>query len=248
MKHKFCVVTVLYKPTQEDISHLKNLEANDIPVIVWDNGNLGGVCYGMLNVYRDEEFRNVGLAAAYNKLIGISSAKGFEYVLILDQDTRLSVDLYDVDRALSKPISLLSENNDASGMFLLNNHSSTTQKRIFINSGLILKLDMFLPNFDEKLFVECVDYAWCLSADVRGRKILIYDRERLLVHHADEKIGKWGVRWRIYPLRRYAEFNVSIARLIFRSAFSKRFWFMKYFFKSWLSFNVKQFMSMVLKK
>jgi len=95
-------VVVLYKLSPDDSSTLRtvlaaarnvSLEELRFKVVVWDNTPGGQAIEelpdGVLYVPAPE---NPGLAAAYNQVLAMAEAEGYEWLLTLDQDSILPAD------------------------------------------------------------------------------------------------------------------------------------------------------------
>jgi GT2 family glycosyltransferase len=81
-----------YRTLRAAISNLEDGQA-DIKILLYDN-TPGGQDVGVLpaGVQYKADFENGGLATAYNYALEIAENEGFDWLLTLDQDTRLPVD------------------------------------------------------------------------------------------------------------------------------------------------------------
>jgi GT2 family glycosyltransferase len=95
-------VIVIYKMQPLDSSTLQTLLASvsntspddlDLKILVWDN-TPGGQDIGKLpsGILYESAPHNPGLAQAYNRALEQAEAEGYEWLLTLDQDSRLPVD------------------------------------------------------------------------------------------------------------------------------------------------------------
>jgi GT2 family glycosyltransferase len=96
---RLLAVVVIYKMKPRDSSTLQTLIATaantssdelDLKIVVWDN-TPGGQDIGELpdGISYEPAPHNPGLAQAYNQVLGLAEAEGYEWLLTLDQDSSL---------------------------------------------------------------------------------------------------------------------------------------------------------------
>lgn len=179
------IIIVLYNPTNEQISHLKKL-ATAYNIVAIDNSEKTSlsqdeiserVCYIPL-------MNNCGIAKAQN--VGIIKCKELraKYILFLDQDTKINLDV--PNKLLTDFISLekYSKKIAALGPSVKNIDTNKYYKKgsktlvkenylicsSLISSGMLIPVTAFddIGFMDEYLFIDYVDHEWCWRAASKG--------------------------------------------------------------------------------
>lgn len=176
MKTKLvCAIVTTFHPEQNFQSNIVSLLSQVELVIVVDDS---GYEKTPVNIFDSNDIvylvnkENVGIAASLN--IGIEYAKklGFEYILTLDDDSILS------ENYVHKLYSFLIENRHVA---LVNgdygsNHININpiERRVVITSGSLFSYASFkeIGGFDELLFIDCVDFDFCIRLRNKGGKII----------------------------------------------------------------------------
>lgn len=194
-----CAVVVSYHPDPAALSEVCQRVAGQVgAVVVVDNGSRGPWKRGLASVLRDkrgallEQADNIGLAAAQN--IGIDWARrhGFEYVLILDQDSMPAQDmvagLWDALQGLppDPPVAAVGprfhdfrEDRDAPFVrigFPFNRKIWSTSKEATVSCSLLISSGSLIPMsvlnhvgaMNEGLFIDNVDLEWGFRAQAHG--------------------------------------------------------------------------------
>ena len=187
---------------------------------------------------------NIGLAAAQNLGITHAQVRGFEYVLLLDQDSHPDSSFtQQLIQAFSKgPLELIG----AVGPTIVDRRSSREallartntkipfmiEKDFIISSGTLIKTSVLgcVGGMNESLFIDHVDHDWCLRA--RALNYGIYQTSEATLFHAlgDQVIRLWLFRWRNFsvhsPLRNY--YKVRNAFFLSKQCYVPTYW--KHFF------------------
>ena len=131
--------------------------------------------------------QNLGLPVNYNRAIQHGLEKGFDYLLILDQDSSFDehfLDEYkkhlDADFFCLVPF-LIHNNNDYEKKYPTKTKITCNYVKHSINSGTLIDLHK-LPNdirFDEDLFIDCVDFEFFEQANKFRLKTLRINSARL---------------------------------------------------------------------
>lgn len=137
--------------------------------------------------------KNTGLAGALNA--GVVAACGSEYLMLLDQDSKL------LHGTVASLAAIIETRTDAAVVAPVpwDEHSrryvdpraskrdDLTELDVVITSGMLLRSSAFkdTDGFREDFFVDCVDQDFCLQLRARGWKIL-QDRRVLLPHSLGE--------------------------------------------------------------
>lgn len=195
-----CAGIVTYNP---DLPRLKeNIDAiyeQVSKVIIVDNGskNVQHI-RTMLNKYTNCELFcndiNYGIAQALNRAVNIADEHGADWILTLDQD---SICYSELIRRYSQYINL-----DRAGMLICDivdrNYSFHDKKNLpeyeivkkCITSGCLMNIEACKKSgmFDEKLFIDSVDYDMCYTMQEHG--YLIYNIHfKGLLHEVGRSVG-----------------------------------------------------------
>ena len=93
-KMRFCVGITLYNPTNDDIDNLKFYSTVFDNVFVYDNSDYHSTegLENILSIHVISEGTNDGLGVACDKLCSIAKHEGFDYILLFDQDSRMTLE------------------------------------------------------------------------------------------------------------------------------------------------------------
>jgi rhamnosyltransferase len=217
---KIAAVTVLYKPGIELIENIKSY-LNQIEILYIINNSEEELCESLKAFLSDSKIKifnnhkNLGIAAALNYGIKQAQVDGFEFVLTMDQDSKVS------DNAVSTMMQEF-ENNQQVGIvapFVV--HAANPQKplairkkeiQIAMTSGSIIRLSAFseVGGFLSKLFIDYVDYEFSLRLIKNGFKII--QIQNVYVFH---KLGNIKVKNFLY--RKIYPTNHAPTRLYYRT-------------------------------
>ena len=184
-KAKILAVIVTYNP---EIGHLKSflerLSRQIDLVLIYDNNSLNLKDIASIqfpqNVIIHSSPINKGLPAHYNAAIQYGLENGFDYLLILDQDSSFNDDFLTKYRQNISDASvclvphLVHDNNNYNEAYPERTKGETEPVLRSINSGTLLNLKA-LPaqlRFDEDLFIDCVDFDFFEKIRKFGFKVL----------------------------------------------------------------------------
>jgi rhamnosyltransferase len=198
------------------------------------------------------QHRNTGVAAAQNRAVEWAREHGFEFILILDQDStpaqgmvRILVDAWCAlerrgervgavgpvpeDPRGDAPMPLFRiEGLSAVRISADRSGDQVLKVAYLISSGTLVKLTVFeeVGLMDEGLFIDGVDFDWCFRASARGLDIYAVPAARLLHSLGDRRRRVWlfGQRDILQhnPTRLY--FMVRNALLMARRAYVPAAW------------------------
>lgn len=141
---------------------------------------------------------NRGISKSYNYLADLASNEGFDWIVFLDQDTKLSLDFYP---KYIETINVLNQKNEniavpivKSGYKILSpsiykNYRTRLLKNVqpiinlndhsVINSGLLINCEFFneVGGYNEELFLDFCDHDFFLKIKKRKNYIYIIDTE-----------------------------------------------------------------------
>lgn len=175
---------------------------------------------------------NCGIAMAQN--IGIDAARknGALDILLMDDDSlpnsTLVADLLDARRSSKADLVVVSARTVSEyGEDLSNSRPSgrngLTPCEELTSSGSLISLAVFdlAGSFDEKLFIDCVDFEWGWRAQAKG--VVLYLCDQVTIQH---RLGV-GVRFGFRipsPIRHYYQYR-NILKLVFNSKATLRWRF-----------------------
>lgn len=191
---KICACIVLYNPEMEVISNVKNLLGFTSDVLVLDNSDYLNKTSQQISHTEGITYvwfkKNTGIANALKYAADYSSAKEFDYLLTMDQDS-----VFPIDKK-REILSLLKANFDYSILALNYNgknqsSSEVSQVNDWITSGSFIKLEDYkkVDGFNPLLFIDYVDYDLCEQFVSKGLKIGVMNRISLdhQLGHPDSK-------------------------------------------------------------
>lgn len=202
---KVCAGIVLYNPDLVRLSeNISRIITQVDKVILIDNGSKN--IEEVKDKFEDNikilfvcNHQNLGIAKALNQLVGVAKQNGFSWILTLDQDSVCMPELiknYKKFMHLPKTGMLTCNIVDRNfGVESSVNQAEYETCKFCITSGSLLYIPILekIGGFDEKLFIDKVDYDICLSMQEIGWKIVRVNYNGLLheIGHAKKiKIGK----------------------------------------------------------
>lgn len=184
---------VLYEPELNRL--LENVTAiirQVDTVIIVDNASsnlkeVKEILSGFSNIIFLENARNEGIAVALNQILDISMQIGMDWVLTLDQDSVVYENFIDVNRhyLCLENVAIITPNildrNDFDKELLDTNKNRYVDECITSGSLMNLKLCNYVGKFDEKMFIDYVDFEYCYRVSKAGFKI-IKNTDAILLH------------------------------------------------------------------
>jgi len=191
IEKKFCAGIVTYNPDLEKLdTNIAEIIDQVEEVLICDNGSnnlsdikklMKGYPKGQLLTFSE----NKGIAAALNCLAREAFAKGYGWILTLDQDSVCPSNLintfeqYTDDNIATLSPKIVYRNNEQYNT-LPNSNLEEVQWAITSASFTNLKVWEKIDGFDEKLFIDKVDYDFCIRARREGYKILKINNIKLI--------------------------------------------------------------------
>jgi len=188
---KVAGVTILYNPEKDVYSNIKSYVNQVEKLYIVDNSNIQvKEVIDNLRLHPEVEFidnkDNIGIAAALNKSARKAIEDGFELLLTMDQDSRISDNLvYEMLNEFEKDekIGVLSPfvvHMENPRKPLTNGLEKIT---VAMTSGCIIKLSAYkeIGEFLEKFFIDYVDNEFCLRMQLAGYKVLLLNS--VFVYH-----------------------------------------------------------------
>lgn len=187
---EFAVGVVFYNPTEEEVFRVKNYLAIAPRIYIYDNtAEKNRLLYlsklDLENCTYIFQNRNDGIAVALNALCQSAKQDGFQYLLLLDQDSIFKVGnierlFHEVkvhavgDIGVYAPEIRYIKSNNVLSTEILNRSIPSEMSEIpwAITSGSVISLESFIQSkgFDENLFIDKVDYDYCVQLRKQGYK------------------------------------------------------------------------------
>jgi len=211
---KIDAIIVLYHPDESIIENIKTYQRVNTIYAVDNSEQYNGDLIEKLKQFKNLIYinngGNKGIACALN--IGANKAieNDTDWLLTMDQDSKFLLDsLNHLKQCLMNQI----ENNIRIGLVApshkKNQYNDVQNELVVMTSGNIVNLQAYnnVFGFEEKLFIDAVDYDFCLKLNVAGYKVLQCNRS-LLVHQLGESksfkfFGKTIYSFTHSPIRRY---------------------------------------------
>lgn len=184
---KFSAGFTLFYPSKEEIEVVLNYSKIFDKIYIFDNTDkFEKQQINELEFKNNDKIKylstgqNLGLSVALNQICKISYNDGFEYVCLFDQDSYISND------DLKKIFNIVANNNDEFvGIFCpeiiyddniknANTENSIVEINWSITSGSFINLKIFdiTSGFDEKYFIDRLDFDYCFYLRERNYKII----------------------------------------------------------------------------
>jgi rhamnosyltransferase len=222
-----CGVIVTYRPDSEFFSRAQRLSRQLAKVVAVDNGSSES-SVGELRELADKEnlhlilnHRNEGVARALNQGAEWATAHGFDWILTLDQDTLVEHDMVESLCAVyhtfpdQTKLAMIGSNYTDSVLrtpFLTangDNDRSWLEVKTTITSGSLIPLSAYsiIGPFREELFIDCVDFEYCLRARSMGFRVIM--TRKPLMQHGIGNVTMHDLPWKTTttsnhsPARRY---------------------------------------------
>lgn len=187
-KENVCAIVVTYFPDQGLPDRLDRTQAQVAHIVIVDNGSdsetfkcvQAGVGKPGIDLIRNPV--NLGIAAALNQGVNWARGKGYEWVLLLDQDTVPAQDMVaTLIRAFNEfpdksKLAIIGSNRVLNRVANVNwNHNEWWGiGETVITSGSLLPVGtaQTIGPFREEFFIDCVDFEYCLRARSMGFEII----------------------------------------------------------------------------
>ena len=199
---RFAVGFVIYNPKVEDINRINAWL--DCPLfekcLIYDNSlnkhafTPKSKCEYFFNGNND------GLSMAYNVFIDYCTKESIDYLCLMDQDSNYPFDEF------NKMLNFIENSyNDIKGFPIIAPRSycvtsarvkreeKLTDAKYVINSGTFLNISVLKENnlrYDEKIFLDGVDYDFCTTLHRKGFPVKIYENSVLIQNLGYTRIKK----------------------------------------------------------
>jgi rhamnosyltransferase len=233
-----CAVVVSFCPDGDLLCRLRAIKAQMASLIVVDNGSFGESVAHLraaeleLGIEVVRNGSNMGIAAALNRGARLAGERGFAWILTMDQDTvageelvRTQLRVYE-DFPEKDMLAVIGSNysNPVSGGEFASSQvpedRSWLEAKAVITSGSLISIAAFheIGPFREELFLDCVDFEYCLRARSKGFRVIL--ATKAVMQHPIGAVTLHRLPWKTTtttnhsPLRRYymARNQIILAR------------------------------------
>jgi rhamnosyltransferase len=226
-KANVCAIIVSYHPEGEFFLRLRRIAPQVASIVIVDNSAADSTAKLLresnsavpVNLISNEV--NVGIATALNQGVRWATEHGYQWVLALDQDSIVAGDLVEtvgrvfenypekeklavigsnyLDKILAKPLLVFDDNDPRTWV----------EVKTTITSGSLIRLSAhrLIGPFREELFIDCVDFDYCLRARSRGFHVVMTHKP--LMQHGIGNATRHSLPWKNTttsnhsPIRRY---------------------------------------------
>ena len=208
---KIAIVVVLYNPTKDDVNMILSLSSIYSFFLV-DNTEFPNISFTQYsNIYYVCNNTNLGIAEAQNIALREILKGDYEYVVFLDQDTRVAVDyplqiameFSRIDNGRSAVLGPQVVNAVTGGQYASAIHKYEISENGFslrkhiISSGSCMSINALkdIGLMWGELFIDYVDFEWCWRAASKGYQCGVTSHLQIS-HHVGQRelsIGKYKV-------------------------------------------------------
>ena len=217
---KIAATVILYHPNEIVLKNIQSYIKSVEKLYIVDNTEnpvlqITNALYQLENIVYLHDGKNKGIAARLNQASNLAIKEGYTWLLTMDQDSFFRAEM------LLNYLNCFTtfERKENVSMFVVSYYEKSSENVVcnalavnhLITSGSFLNLKLFpvIGGFDEKLFIDEVDFEYCLRSAARGFGIVRFTNI-LLNHHLGEisshrsfKTQKYTSRSLHAPVRLY---------------------------------------------
>ncbi len=202
---KIAAVVILYHPNINTLIKINTYYQKVSKVYVFDNTESSHSCISTalsalpkVKYFHDKE--NKGIAKRLNNAVELAIKDGFDWLLMMDQDSCFEIGM--VDLYLASINEYNTKENVALFGINFNNPAPIQAKTcvninsdLLITSGSILNLSLIekIGLFDENLFIDGVDHEYCVRSILKGFKVISFPHI-LLTHQLGLSVKRTSIK------------------------------------------------------
>ncbi|MGI8951013.1 MAG: glycosyltransferase [Chitinophagaceae bacterium] len=204
---KIAAVIILYYVDKDIISNIKTYYNYVDKIFVFDNSETESHIKKNLSklpkIIFFHDNQNLGIAKRLNQACTLALEEGFDWLLTMDQDSKFSLD------AISNYFSCFSQykNKENVAMFapkysretILSTkecqHNEKEKLEELITAGALLNLSLYkkIDGFDEALFIDAVDFDYCVRAKLCSYSIVEFTNV-FLSHELGKQVYRSSIK------------------------------------------------------
>ncbi|MDT3401766.1 hypothetical protein [Mucilaginibacter terrae] len=210
------VVVIFFKSKEEDFARNINTYIHEVDhVIIWQNSLLDKRILSLIDKAQVHKIviagtgENVGIGRALNESIRILRNLGATHIMTMDQDSHFIAGHLSEYKKLIKlhsslDIGVFGINPNNWGRLLYPENDIFIEVTDTITSGSIFPIHVFdeFGVFDEKLFIDAVDYEFCYRLKTRGIKTIVFPSV-----HLEHQVGEMYKTWLGFKTDNYSAFR-----------------------------------------
>lgn len=206
-RESVCAIIVTFRPDTDFPNRLRRASAQVSRVVIVDNGSSSNAVEMLcgtvsdLNIHLILNKDNLGVATALNQGIESALSEGYDWVLMLDQDTEVDVDLV---KGLQHAYVQLQDQNHCPNIGIIasnyrykvgeiwkqkiTNSGLWVEQRSVITSGSLLSLSAYRTagRLPDNFFIDMVDTEYCFRLRMLGYRIYM-TAQPLMTHSIGAK-------------------------------------------------------------
>ena len=217
---KMAALTILYHPTDKTIQNLNSYAAQFEKIYIYDNtetptSDIQDKLLLLKNAVYISEGENKGLSKVINQICRLAVKEGFDWLITFDQDSRPldgmvpQMAAFANSAMCSDSIGLIAPN--ILGKEIVHYDIYCTYFDKVFQSGAMhsLKAWDMVGGYDEKLFIDQVDYEYCVRMRLSGYKIIKINNAYMEHNLDDDEVEiQWQEGHKVYinkysPMRYY---------------------------------------------
>lgn len=185
-KEKILCGIVTYNPDIKRFSEcIKSLENEIYNILIYDNASQN--IYEIKEIMKKRSFYkykiknnidNTGIASGLRDIMNYAINNSYDYVFSLDQDSIMQKGLIDkyleyIDNEKSGALTCIIKDRETDGLYNVIETNEIKECNFAITSGFFIKVSAYkkISGYDEKLFIDNVDFDICCQLRKEGYKI-----------------------------------------------------------------------------
>ena len=245
---KVLVFTPVYQPNEITLENLRDRMMSGVDQAIFLNSVFEVPNFQNLLVFGNG--CNRGISAPINEVMRFSRTAGYDFVLFLDQDTK--VDLKSLMPRLESFLEAGELKNTAVLFLRSNVFGDRPYGDLITNSGALFSVTNFFKvgGFNEDYFLDGLDYEFCIRIWRKGLKIInipmnqYFDHASLQDGSSFRIFGK-DVYLRVYSDQRNQEMSIFFKQTIVSLLKNKEWRLLYIFTRSFLTFRLGRLLSVI---
>lgn len=211
---KFAVGFVIYNLEKTNIEKIRSWNKHSAfdKYLVYDNSSKKHLFDTDNKLVYFFNGNNDGLSVAYNVFITYCQKENIDYLCLMDQDSDYPLD--EVDKMIDyikkntediKNLPIIAPRSYCVTSVRVKREDKLTDAEFVINSGTFLNISLLKENnlkYDEKIFLDGVDYDFCMTLHKMGFPVKIYENSVLIQNLGYTRIIK-GKEYVCHSEQRY---------------------------------------------